>query len=179
MMRFATLLACAVVSALAAPQGHIPNTASKHGELSISDMFRAEVVDGVGCWWEGDGWDNVVECCGCDKCDKCVRPSSLERAGAYPIDPRSAPQAVAREVLLLERPLGAQVLPLQARVREPALAGRTRAAPAKREYARARPSWAHKCCSCEAREPVLKAVPIARVRGGPSSRESTRGRRRL
>ena len=131
-MRFATLLACAVASALAAPPGHIPNTASKHGELSISDMFRAEVVDGVGCWWQGAGWDNVVECCGCDKCDKCVRPSSLERAGAYPIDPRSAPQAVAREVLLLERPLGAQVLPLQARVRESALAGRTRAAPAKR-----------------------------------------------
>jgi hypothetical protein len=159
MMRFATLLAC-VASALAAPQGHIPNTASKHGELSISDMFKAEVVDGVGCWWEGDGWDNVVECCGCDKCDKCVRPSSLERAGAYPIDPRSAPQAVAREVLLLEWPLGAQVLPLQARVCEPALAGRTSAAPASAST-RARPSWTHTCCPCEAREPVLEAASRA------------------
>mmetsp|Transcript_11852 Transcript_11852/g.35311 ORF Transcript_11852/g.35311 Transcript_11852/m.35311 type:complete len:119 (+) Transcript_11852:248-604(+) len=46
------------------------NSASLHGEERIDAALRDELVAGVGCWWEGDHWDAVVECCGCGECDR-------------------------------------------------------------------------------------------------------------
>ena len=47
-----------------------PNTASKYDERNIDDAFREDVMRGAGCWWEGDDWPYVVDCCGCEKCDR-------------------------------------------------------------------------------------------------------------
>ena len=47
-----------------------PNTISKYDERNIDDAFRTDVIRGEGCWWEGDDWPYVVDCCGCEKCDR-------------------------------------------------------------------------------------------------------------
>mmetsp|Transcript_24634 Transcript_24634/g.75971 ORF Transcript_24634/g.75971 Transcript_24634/m.75971 type:complete len:107 (+) Transcript_24634:711-1031(+) len=78
MWRRAALLCAATIGARAdwsvpPPPGlgrGAPSTKSKHAELGLDEMFRREVVAGVGCWWEGDNWEHVVECCGCEKCDR-------------------------------------------------------------------------------------------------------------
>ena len=47
-----------------------PNSVSKYDERNIDAAFRADVIRGEGCWWEGDDWPYVVDCCGCEKCDR-------------------------------------------------------------------------------------------------------------
>ena len=47
-----------------------PNSVSKYDERNIDEAFRADVIRGEGCWWEGDDWPYVVDCCGCEKCDR-------------------------------------------------------------------------------------------------------------
>ena len=59
-----------VLAAGAQPHKQIPNTPSKHDERRIEAAFKAEVIDGIGCWWEGDEWAGAAECCGCEQCNK-------------------------------------------------------------------------------------------------------------
>lgn len=72
----------------AQPWGAMGNTESRHDERVISDAFREEVIEGRGCWWEGDNWEAAAECCGCNSCTK--RDSRVPFLFARAVDPASA-----------------------------------------------------------------------------------------
>ena len=60
-----------------------PSTPSAHGERNLDEAFRAAVVTGTGCWWEGDRWPAVVECCGCGTCDRAWLATCCAWSGSW------------------------------------------------------------------------------------------------